>query len=202
LIRSSYSPIILEGSSVAVFGCGAIGLGVINTSVLVGASRIIAVDTNPGKESWAKKFGATDFINPTTLPEGKKIQDHLIEITDGGLDYTFDCTGNVCVVVPLSAVSSISFQRSMLCERLLKPATRAGASLPSSALQLPGKKFPLGRKSNFRDFRCHLSHVNSFQLVTGRTWRGTAFGGVKGRTEIPGLVEGDTSTNFVCLYLI
>jgi S-(hydroxymethyl)glutathione dehydrogenase/alcohol dehydrogenase len=85
----------LEGSTVAVFGCGAIGLGVIQTSNLVEASRIIAIDTNPGKEAWAKKMGATDFINPTKLPEGTKIQDHLVQITDGGLDYTFDCTGNV-----------------------------------------------------------------------------------------------------------
>ena len=84
-----------EGSTVAVFGCGAIGLGVIATSALVGASRIIAVDTNPDKESWASKFGAHEFVNPTTLPEGKRIQDHLIDITDGGLDYTFDATGNV-----------------------------------------------------------------------------------------------------------
>lgn len=79
----------------AVFGCGAIGLGVLATSSLVNASRIIAVDTNPGKESWAKKFGAHEFVNPANLPEGKKIQDYLVEITDGGLDYTFDCTGNV-----------------------------------------------------------------------------------------------------------
>ncbi|KAJ3511523.1 hypothetical protein NLJ89_g4048 [Agrocybe chaxingu] len=88
----------IKGSTVAVFGCGAIGLGVINTSALVGASRVIAVDTNPGKESWAKKFGATDFVNPTALKEGQKIQDYLVEITDGGLDYTFDCTGNVHVM--------------------------------------------------------------------------------------------------------
>ncbi|SJL01506.1 related to alcohol dehydrogenase (FDH1) [Armillaria ostoyae] len=88
----------IKGSSVAVFGCGAIGLGVINTSALVGASRVIAVDTNPGKETWAKKFGATDFINPLKLPEGARIQDYLVEITDGGLDYTFDCTGNVHVM--------------------------------------------------------------------------------------------------------
>lgn len=84
-----------EDSSVAVFGCGAIGLGVIATSSLVGASRIIAVDTNPGKESWARKFGAHEFINPLKLPEGTRIQDHLVEITDGGLDFTFDATGNV-----------------------------------------------------------------------------------------------------------
>lgn len=86
-----------EDSTVAVFGCGAIGLGVISTAALVGASRVIAVDTNPGKESWALKFGAHEFVNPATLPEGKKIQDHLVEITDGGLDFTFDCTGNVCI---------------------------------------------------------------------------------------------------------
>jgi S-(hydroxymethyl)glutathione dehydrogenase / alcohol dehydrogenase len=88
----------IKGSAVAVFGCGAIGLGVIQTSSLVGASRIIAIDTNPGKESWATKMGATEFINPTKLPEGKKIQDHLVDITDGGLDFTFDCTGNTDVM--------------------------------------------------------------------------------------------------------
>jgi S-(hydroxymethyl)glutathione dehydrogenase / alcohol dehydrogenase len=84
-----------EDSSVAVFGCGAIGLGVISTSKLVGASRIIAIDTNPRKESVAREFGATDFINPQQLPEGTRIQDHLVAITDGGLDFTLDCTGNV-----------------------------------------------------------------------------------------------------------
>ena len=85
----------IKGSSVAVFGCGAIGLGVIQTSSLVGASRIIAVDVNPGKEAWARKMGATDYVNPTKLPEEKRIQDELIDMTDGGLDFTFDCTGNV-----------------------------------------------------------------------------------------------------------
>lgn len=73
-------------------------LGVINAAVLMKASRIIAVDTNPDKEMWARKFGATDFVNPSELPEGKRIQDYLVEITDGGLDYTFDATGNVCTV--------------------------------------------------------------------------------------------------------
>ncbi|KAJ7873276.1 class III ADH enzyme [Mycena olivaceomarginata] len=119
----------IKGSSVAVFGVGAIGLGVITTSALVGASRIIAVDTNPNKESWAKKFGATDFVNPTQLKEGTKIQDHLIEITDGGI---------------------------------MRAALEA----------------------------CHKGWgVSTIIGVTGRTWRGSAFGGVKGRTEIPGLVE-------------
>jgi len=101
LISYSFHPLTLrhpEDSSVAVFGVGAIGLGVINTAKQVGASRIIAVDTNPAKESWATKFGATDFVNPLALPEGKRIQDHLVDITDGGLDFTFDCTGNVQVM--------------------------------------------------------------------------------------------------------
>jgi len=86
----------VKDSTVAVFGCGCIGLGVINASTLVEASRIIAIDTNPEKEPWARKFGATDFVNPTQLPDGKRIQDYLVEITDGGLDFTFDATGNVC----------------------------------------------------------------------------------------------------------
>lgn len=87
---------IPEGSSVAVFGCGCIGLGCINAARVKKAARIIAVDTNPAKESWAKKFGGdnVEFINPKDLGD-KRIQDHLIEITDGGLDFTFDATGNV-----------------------------------------------------------------------------------------------------------
>jgi Zn-dependent alcohol dehydrogenase len=84
-----------EGSTVAVFGCGCVGLSCINAAKLVEASRVIAVDINPAKEQWARKFGATDFINPRELPEGKRIQDHLVELTDGGLDFTFDATGNV-----------------------------------------------------------------------------------------------------------
>ncbi|RPD66696.1 class III ADH enzyme [Lentinus tigrinus ALCF2SS1-7] len=146
----------IKGSSVAVFGVGAIGLGVIATSALVGASRIIAIDTNPGKESWARKFGATDFVNPTQLGEGKKIQDYLIEITDGGLDYTFDCTGNVHVM--RAALEA--------CHKGWGVSTIIGVAAAGQEIS-----------------------TRPFQLVTGRTWRGSAFGGVKGRTEIPGLVE-------------
>ncbi|KAF5369761.1 hypothetical protein D9758_001333 [Tetrapyrgos nigripes] len=146
----------VKGSSVAVFGCGAIGLGAISTSVLVGASRIIAVDTNPGKEAWAKKMGAHEFVNPTQLPEGKRIQDHLIEITDGGLDYTFDCTGNVHVM--RSALEA--------CHKGWGVSTIIGVAAAGQEIS-----------------------TRPFQLVTGRTWRGSAFGGVKGRTEIPGLVS-------------
>ncbi|EIW82517.1 class III ADH enzyme [Coniophora puteana RWD-64-598 SS2] len=146
----------IKGSTVAVFGCGAIGLGVISTSAIVGASRIIAVDTNPGKESWAKKMGATDFVNPTKLPEGKRIQDYLIEVTDGGLDFTFDATGNVHVM--RAALEA--------CHKGWGVSTIIGVAAAGQEIS-----------------------TRPFQLVTGRVWRGSAFGGVKGRTEIPGLVE-------------
>ena len=86
-----------EGSNVAVFGVGCVGLSVLQGAVKNKAGKIIAVDVNDGKEAWAKKFGATHFVNPTKL-SGKTIQEHLIEMTDGGCDYTFDCTGNVGVM--------------------------------------------------------------------------------------------------------
>ncbi|KAF9509469.1 hypothetical protein BS47DRAFT_1377583 [Hydnum rufescens UP504] len=133
----------VANSSVAVFGCGCIGLSVINGARHVGAPRIIAIDTNPAKEAWAFKFGATEFINSAAPPPGVgSIQEHLIAITDGGLDFTFDGTGNVSV------------------------STIIGVA-------------PAGAEISTRPF----------QLVMGRTWRGSAFGGVKGRTELPGLVE-------------
>jgi S-(hydroxymethyl)glutathione dehydrogenase/alcohol dehydrogenase len=145
-----------EGSTVAVFGCGCIGLGVINTARQVGASRIIAIDVNPTKESWAKKFGATEFVNPSQLPEGKRIQDHLVALTDGGLDFTYDCTGNVQVM--RAALEA--------CHKGWGVSTIIGVAAAGQEIS-----------------------TRPFQLVTGRTWRGTAFGGVKGRTELPGLVE-------------
>jgi S-(hydroxymethyl)glutathione dehydrogenase/alcohol dehydrogenase len=86
-----------EGSNIAVFGAGCVGLSVIQGAVKNKAAKIIAVDVNDTKEEWARKFGATDFVNPTKLGS-KTIQDHLIEMTDGGCDYTFDCTGNVGVM--------------------------------------------------------------------------------------------------------
>ncbi|TFY71958.1 hypothetical protein EVG20_g1046 [Dentipellis fragilis] len=146
----------IKGSTVAVFGCGCIGLSVIQSSSLVGASRIIAVDTNPNKKEWATKFGATDFINPKELPEGTRIQDHLVEITDGGLDYTFDCTGQVQVM--RAALEA--------CHKGWGISTIIGVAAAGQEIS-----------------------TRPFQLVTGRVWRGTAFGGVKGRTELPGLVE-------------
>lgn len=86
-----------EGSNIAVFGAGCIGLSVIEGAVKNKAKKIIVVDLNDEKAAWAKKFGATDFVNPSKL-DGKTTQERLIEMTDGGCDYTFDCTGNVGVM--------------------------------------------------------------------------------------------------------
>jgi len=145
----------VKGQNVAVFGCGCIGLGCIETARLVGASRIIAVDVNPKREEWAKNFGATEFVNPTEL-KGKTIVEELIERTDGGLDFTFDATGNVQVM--RSALEA--------CHKGWGICTIIGVA-------------PAGAEISTRPF----------QLVTGRTWRGSAFGGVKGRTELPILVD-------------
>lgn len=87
-----------SGSSIAVFGAGCVGLSVVQGAVVSKAGKIIVVDLNDAKEAWAKQFGATDFVNPSALPEGTSIQDKLVEMTDGGCDYTFDCTGNVGVM--------------------------------------------------------------------------------------------------------
>jgi S-(hydroxymethyl)glutathione dehydrogenase/alcohol dehydrogenase len=88
---------IEEGSNVAVFGAGCVGLSVVQGAVKNKAGKIIVVDINDSKEEWAKKFGATDFVNPSKL-NNQSIQEKLIEMTDGGCDYTFDCTGNVHVM--------------------------------------------------------------------------------------------------------
>lgn len=86
-----------EGSNVAVFGAGCVGLSVVQGAVRNGAKKITVVDLNDSKKAWAEKFGATDFLNPNSL-KGISLTDKLIELTDGGYDYTFDCTGNVSVM--------------------------------------------------------------------------------------------------------
>ncbi len=96
-----------KGSNIAVFGAGCVGLSVIQGAVKNGAGKIIVVDVNDKKEEWAKKFGGTDFVNPTKL-QGQTIQEKLIEMTDGGCDYTFDCTGNVGVMRAALEVSNLS----------------------------------------------------------------------------------------------
>ena len=87
-----------KGSNVAIFGAGCVGLSVIQGAVKQGAAKIIVVDVNDNKKEWAEKFGATDFVNPTKLNKDETIQARLIEMTDGGCDYTFDATGNVHVM--------------------------------------------------------------------------------------------------------
>lgn len=145
-----------EGSTLAIFGAGCVGLSVVQGAVASKAGRIIVVDVNPAKEEWARRFGATDFVNPTALPAGRTVVEELIELTDGGCDYTFDCTGNVTVM------------------RAALEACHKGW----------GQSIVIGVAAAGQEIS-----TRPFQLVTGRVWRGSAFGGVKGRTQLPGLVQ-------------
>ncbi|KAE8168558.1 alcohol dehydrogenase, class III [Aspergillus tamarii] len=145
---------ITEGANVAVFGAGCVGLSIVQGAVKQKAGKIIVVDINDGKEAWAYKFGATHFLNPARLR--KTVQDELIEMTDGGCDYTFDCTGNVSVM------------------RAALEACHKGW----------GESIVIGVAAAGQEIT-----TRPFQLVTGRVWRGCAFGGVKGRSQLPALVE-------------
>ncbi|KAF9437726.1 GDP/GTP exchange factor for ARF [Entomortierella beljakovae] len=147
---------VAKNDSVAVFGMGGVGLSVIQGAKQAGANPIIGVDINQKKEKLAKEMGCTLFINSKELPAGKTIQQHLVEITDGGLDYTFDCTGNTNVM--RAALES--------CHKGWGESVIIGVAAAGQEIQ-----------------------TRPFQLVTGRVWRGSAFGGVKGRTELPGLVQ-------------
>lgn len=142
------------GSSVAVFGLGGIGLSVVQGAVQAGASRIIGVDTNPAKFEMAAKMGATECINPSDYE--KPIQDVLVELTDGGVDYSFECIGNVQVMR-----SALECCHKGWGESVIIGVAGSGQEIAT----------------------------RPFQLVTGRVWRGTAFGGVKGRSELPGYVD-------------
>eukprot|EP00045_Choanoeca_perplexa_P002080 m.22953 g.22953 ORF g.22953 m.22953 type:complete len:378 (-) comp11309_c0_seq1:61-1194(-) len=143
-----------EGSSVAVWGLGAVGLAVIQAAKKAGASRIFAVDVNPGKFAMAKQLGATDCVNPTELD--KPIQQHLVAETQWGIDYTFDATGNV------------------QCMRAALEAAHRGW----------GVSCIIGVAAAGQEIS-----TRPFQLVTGRRWCGTAFGGYKSRSQVPGLVD-------------
>ncbi|QKT03924.1 S-(hydroxymethyl)glutathione dehydrogenase/class III alcohol dehydrogenase [Ectothiorhodospiraceae bacterium 2226] len=142
------------GSTVAVFGLGGIGLSVIQGAVMAKASRIIGVDINPDKFEMAKALGATDFINPKAL--SGTVKEAVVELTNGGVDYSFECIGNVDVM-----------REALECCHM-------GWGL-STIIGVAGQ----GQEIRTRPF----------QLVTGRTWKGSAFGGVKGRTELPGYVD-------------
>jgi len=142
------------GSSVAVFGLGTVGLSVIEGAAKAKAKRIIAVDIDPKKWDMARQFGATEYVNPAD--HTKPIQQVLVELTGGGVDYSFDCTGNVQVMRSALEACHIGWGQSVIIGV-------AGAGQEIS--------------------------TRPFQLVTGRQWRGTAFGGYKSRSQVPGLVD-------------
>ncbi len=143
-----------EGSSVAVFGLGAVGLSVIQGAKVAKASRIFAIDVNPEKFEMAKKLGATDCINPKDSDE--PVQKTLVGLTKWGIDYTFDCTGNTGVM-----------------RSALEAAHRGWGVSCVIGVAASG----------------HEISTRPFQLVTGRKWMGTAFGGWKSRTAVPQLVD-------------
>lgn len=144
---------VRPGSIAAVFGLGGIGLSVIQGLVMAKAARIIAVDTNQAKFDMAKNLGATDFLVPQAE---RPVQEAIVEMTDGGVDYSFECIGNVKTM------------RAALecCHKGWGESTIIGVAAAGEEIS-----------------------TRPFQLVTGRVWRGTAFGGVKGRSQLPGYVD-------------
>lgn len=143
-----------QGATVAIFGLGGIGLSAIIGSTMAKAGRIIGVDINESKFDLAKKLGATDCINPKNYQQ--PIQDVIVELTDGGVDYSFECIGNVHTMR-----SALECCHKGWGESVIIGVAGAGQEIST----------------------------RPFQLVTGRVWRGTAFGGVKGRSELPQIVE-------------
>ncbi|MFQ3198064.1 MAG: S-(hydroxymethyl)glutathione dehydrogenase/alcohol dehydrogenase [Paraglaciecola sp.] len=143
-----------EGATVAIFGLGGIGLSAVIGATMAKASRIIAIDINESKFELAKKLGATDFINPKNYD--RPIQDVIVELTDGGVDYSFECIGNVNLMR-----SALECCHKGWGESVIIGVAGAGQEIST----------------------------RPFQLVTGRVWRGSAFGGVKGRSELPDYVE-------------
>lgn len=145
---------VQKGDTVAVFGLGAIGLSVIMGAKMVGASRILAIDINPEKFGLARQMGATDCINPKE--HAGSIQEVVVEMTKGGVDFSFECIGNVNVM------------RSALecCHKGWGESVIIGVAGSGEEIS-----------------------TRPFQLVTGRVWRGSAFGGVKGRSQLPHIVD-------------
>jgi S-(hydroxymethyl)glutathione dehydrogenase/alcohol dehydrogenase len=145
---------VINTAKVAVFGLGAIGLAVIQGAQMMNASRIIAIDVNPDKFELARQFGATDFVNPKD--HSAPIQQVIVDMTDGGVDYSFECIGNVNVMR-----SALECCHKGWGESIIIGVAGAGQEIST----------------------------RPFQLVTGRVWKGSAFGGVKGRSQLPGYVE-------------
>ncbi|CAM2068172.1 S-(hydroxymethyl)glutathione dehydrogenase/class III alcohol dehydrogenase [Sulfidibacter corallicola] len=145
---------VTPGSTVAVFGLGGVGLSVIQGAVMAKAGRIIAVDINPDKFEFAKQLGATDCVNPKEYDQ--PIQNVIVDLTKGGVDYSFEAVGNV------------NLMRAALecCHKGWGESTIIGVAGAGQEIA-----------------------TRPFQLVTGRVWRGSAFGGVKGRSQLPGYVD-------------
>jgi len=143
------------GANVAVFGLGGIGLNVIQGAKMVGANKIVGIDLNPAKRALAEKFGMTDFINPKEVGADKVVAT-VIDATNGGADYSFDCTGNTAVM-----------------RQALECAHRGWGTSVIIGVAGAGEEIS----------------TRPFQLVTGRTWKGTAFGGARGRTDVPKIVD-------------
>ena len=141
------------GANVAVFGLGGIGLNVIQGARMVGADRIIGVDLNADKRALAEKFGMTDFINPSEVHD---VVEAIVDLTDGGVDYSFECIGNTDVM-----------------RQALESCHKGWGESIIVGVAAAGKEIA----------------TRPFQLVTGRVWKGTAFGGAKGRTQVPRIVD-------------
>ncbi len=141
------------GANVAVFGLGGIGLNVIQGAKLVGADRIIGVDINPAREKMAREFGMTHFINPDQVPD---VVDAIVQLTDGGADYSFECVGN----------TKLMRQALECCHKGWGVSVIVGVAGAGQEIA-----------------------TRPFQLVTGRVWKGTAFGGARGRTDVPKIVD-------------
>ena len=142
------------GANVVVFGLGGIGLNVVQGARMAGADRIIGVDLNPARKTLAEKFGMTHFVNPKEV-QGDLVA-HLVELTGGGADYSFECIGNV----------EVMRQALECCHRGWGVSTIIGVAGAGQEIK-----------------------TRPFQLVTGRVWKGTAFGGARGRTEVPKIVD-------------
>ena len=142
------------GANVVVFGLGGIGLNVVQGARMVGANMIVGVDLNPAREALARKFGLTHFVNPKDI--GRDLVAHLVELTGGGADYSFECIGNVDVMR----------QALECCHRGW------------------GVSVVIGVAGSGQEIR-----TRPFQLVTGRVWKGSAFGGARGRTDVPKIVD-------------
>ena len=149
-----YTAKVEPGANVVVFGLGGIGLNVIQGARMAGADMIVGVDINPAREALARKFGMTHFVNPKEV-EGDLVA-HLVELTKGGADYSFECVGNV----------KLMRQALECCHRGWGVSVIIGVAGAGQEIA-----------------------TRPFQLVTGRVWKGTAFGGARGRTDVPKIVD-------------